>query len=286
MDCSPSHAALLLSSTLEFPYRASSGPTSTFRLMMYMEEERGGASQETCYREWNEEVMITNSPYGPTLKEVLGKRKKPEPTNKAYTYGYLPKRRKMGEEEKSKKPEKPKKPTTLFPHHKIVACQVEGCELPSSFSDNKIYGRWCSLHRPDQSYPLKNLGWRCAQKGCLSKAVYYSVGGLDILCCSLHLPELRLILKEDPEKGLNHPNFRRYYRLRHCPAIGCVRPTHYGWEDGPILYCNTHKKEGMIRLTRSECFVPCCRYLKCFGQPGEIPMRCFRHAKEGMIRLF
>ena len=72
-----------------------------------------------------------------------------------------------------------------------------------------------------------------------------------------------------------------------CIYEGCKVLASYNFEwDTQLLYCFTHKKEGMINVKSKKCIQECCKTLATYNFTGEIiSLYCSKHKKEGMIDI-
>ena len=70
---------------------------------------------------------------------------------------------------------------------------------------------------------------------------------------------------------------------KRCCEKGCkTRPT-YNFEGKKPLYCNSHKKEGMIDVIHERCCEEGCKIIPTYNFEGKKPLYCSSHKQKGMI---
>ena len=70
-----------------------------------------------------------------------------------------------------------------------------------------------------------------------------------------------------------------------CKEKGCkIRPNYNNEGETKALYCNAHKKEGMVNVISKTCLTEGCKKHPVFNNEGETTgLYCSAHKKEGMV---
>ena len=77
-----------------------------------------------------------------------------------------------------------------------------------------------------------------------------------------------------------HFSQRKNKRTKECEFMGCSKGANYGYPGEPPLTCFKHRKEGMLDVRNQRCNEPECLTRPSFGYEGEAALYCGKHKKE------
>lgn len=162
--------------------------------------------------------------------------------------------------------------TIRRPKHKL--CVQPGCLTAASFNVKGMSERlYCGDHKQHGMTNVSKILLTCEEEGCTTRHSYNTAGETKARFCAAHklAGMVNVLCQQCEEPSCNkQPSFnvigesRRRFCVTHkseemidvvnkvCEVEGCFTQPSYGMANGQRLRCATHKRDGMVRFTRSK----------------------------------
>jgi hypothetical protein len=150
----------------------------------------------------------------------------------------------------------------------IHCCEFIECKTKARFNEEgEKYGKYCSVHIPDDKIMVNVVDKQCADESC-KKYASFNFEGLQAMYCKDHIIDERMI------------NVRKH---RICHSPGCKITASFGLsEDKKVVdtklatHCAFHKTPDMIDVIHPKCLN--CPLLCSYNLRGQkVPLYCLTH---------
>ncbi|AYV75819.1 MAG: hypothetical protein Terrestrivirus3_88 [Terrestrivirus sp.] len=149
-------------------------------------------------------------------------------------------------------------------------CLFDGCKTQAYYGLPNQRVTHCLKHKSDGMVDVKSI--KCISDDCNMRPLFNKLGETKPLYC-------RECAKDKDMADV----------VNKCKEIMCKKCAMYGFKDKSKMYCETHKKDGMISVIDRKCFYYAlngCNKRAYYYYPDKIgEVFCIDHKKNGMISL-